>query len=286
MDKRFNPDCATFDDIVDYYTKRAKQLMRYGYKLMLVEELEYGAYAIFEDLIQKKIMTSLYIYPAYRGRNMFFKFMSSKNKPYILTSDDCGIEGFLKEKGYKYECINLYEDKYYRLISEFYGDRKAERSGVEYMNHIDEGLVILKVLGASPEAKAAFALHPLFQSDVELKNSYRRLSDLDIENKDRVILLAMEYRSVANEYLSMREIKNFNDIRLSPLKEVNQMLVADKIQNYKDFLLYHYYTHPRSKELNEYFNNWLLALDVSLTSFQYWRTTLDIKFPVRRLVAE
>ena len=48
-----------------------------------------------------------------------------------------------------------------------------------------------------------------------------------------------------------------------PLKEVRQMLIADKVQNYADFLTYHAHTHSRSKELDFYFKHWLAQLDVS-----------------------
>ncbi len=73
----------------------------------------------------------------------------------------------------------------------------------------------------------------------------------------------MEYRSVANEYLSHRTIAHVDEIRLSPLPEVNQMLIADKVQNCKDFELYHKATHPRSAELDLYFNNWLRRLGIT-----------------------
>ena len=41
------------------------------------------------------------------------------------------------------------------------------------------------------------------------------------------------------------------------------MLIADKIQNKKDFELYHKGSHPRSMELDHYFNNWLKRLNIS-----------------------
>jgi len=44
----------------------------------------------------------------------------------------------------------------------------------------------------------------------------------------------MEYRSVANDYLSTRIISDVQEIRLSPLPDVQDMLIADKVQNYKD----------------------------------------------------
>jgi len=90
----------------------------------------------------------------------------------------------------------------YRAISEFYGDRCAERSGVRLMNHIDEGLAILDFYKASDDAKAAFCLHPLCQSDEELSANVG--AGFWYSSKARVIILAMEYRSVANEYLSRR----------------------------------------------------------------------------------
>lgn len=147
----------------------------------------------------------------------------------------------------------------YKIISDFYGDQIAKRSGVKLMNHIDEGLYILEKIGASEEAKRAYCLHPIVQGDDSLKENSHLLKDIDY----RVIINSIEYRSVANEYLSYREIKSLDEVRLSPLKDVNDMLIADKIQNRKDFELYHLGTHDRSKQLDKYFKNWLEVLGVS-----------------------
>ncbi len=53
----------------------------------------------------------------------------------------------------------------------------------------------------------------------------------------RVMLLGMEYRSTANNYLSFKSATE--QIKLSPITDVNHMLVADKVQNRKDFEIYH-----------------------------------------------
>ncbi len=147
----------------------------------------------------------------------------------------------------------------YRLISIHYGDRVAKRSQVPLMNHINEGLIVLNRISATDAAKKAFCLHPLVQADVDLKEHLPRFG---YDANPYVLALAMEYRSVANEYLSHRKINSIDEIRLSPLFEVNDMLVADKVQNLKDFMTYHYGKHPRSEELFEYFQNWMDRLDI------------------------
>lgn len=160
----------------------------------------------------------------------------------------------------------------YKLISKHYGDRVAKRSQVPLINHINEGLIVLDAIGATEEAKRAFCLHPLFQADEDLKENFYMASFVF----PHVLLLTMEYRSVANEFLSnkMEGLHEVIDaygveglspglVRLSPLKEVNDMLIADKVQNYKDFVTYHQRTHERTSELDDYFNIWLNTLGVS-----------------------
>ncbi len=43
----------------------------------------------------------------------------------------------------------------------------SDATGVHLMNHIDEGLFILKKIGASELAKRAYAIHPILQGDDE-----------------------------------------------------------------------------------------------------------------------
>jgi hypothetical protein len=167
------------------------------------------------------------------------------------------------------------------IIHRYYGDKVAKRTGVPLINHITEGIKILNELNASIPAIEAYCVHPIFQGDDDLLDNVMGeglitkksmsgaplLSDVR-DLHVRVIINAMEYRSVANEYLSKRKIRSIKSIRLSPLEDVNMMLIADKVQNRKDFDLYHKGTHPRSEELTEYFNNWLERLGVSEEKYQ------------------
>lgn len=175
----------------------------------------------------------------------------------------------------------------YELISKFYGDRTAKRSGVPLINHINEGMFILDRIGAQDHVKEAFAIHPLVQADDDLKANFNDIvngaNGLPITAS--VIALAMEYRHVANNFLSDQVEVGPDDmgrvsiypkkpLKLSPLDEVNQMLIADKVQNRKDFIRYHQATHARSRELTYYFDFWLKRLGVS--EEQYQELTRDL----------
>lgn len=151
-----------------------------------------------------------------------------------------------------------------RMIEIYYGDRVAERSQVPLINHINEGVKILEELGCDTNTIDAFRIHPLVQSDEALKG-FMKTNWALIEPK--TVLLAMEYRQWANTWLSDKVYKDDRAVptyntspNSGPLKEVAYLLWADKLQNYKDFLLYHKDTHPRSLELTLYFETWLTYL--------------------------
>ena len=142
----------------------------------------------------------------------------------------------------------------YKLIKNYYGDNVTKRSGVKLINHIDECIHILRSIGADDDIIDAYCLHPILQSDESFNNNY----NMDFTGiSTSALLLAMEYRRVANSYLSKNKIEDFVGFTNDKIK---QMLYADKVQNEKDFVLYHEGTHGRSKELREYFNNWLNIL--------------------------
>lgn len=154
----------------------------------------------------------------------------------------------------------------YKLIARHYGVRIAQRSQIPLINHIDEGLIVLDCINATNASKRAFCLHPLFQADEELKVNWHMASFIE----PHVLLLTMEYRNIANAFLSdkMRCNTIVDDINLSPLFEVNHMLIADKVQNRKDYITYHQGTHPHTMQLDLYFDIWLRALDISEEKYE------------------
>jgi hypothetical protein len=147
----------------------------------------------------------------------------------------------------------------YKLVSEYYGDKRAERSGVRYMNHIDEGLIILDAISATQTAKDAYCLHPILQDDKTLQENMALVGKVAV----KTVITAMEYRNVANRGLRRLEQVDPAERYLGPLKDVHDMLIADKVQNRKDFLKYHFGSHSESEGLNKYFQNWLYVLGVT-----------------------
>ena len=159
----------------------------------------------------------------------------------------------------------------YKLVQQYYGDKRTESYGVPLIYHIDEGGYILDYIGASDIVKDAYYLHPLLQSDEEFnKNLSMNFGSISTES----IILAIEYRRVANSYLSTMSKSSFVGF---PNQDIKDMLLADKVQNYKDFMKYHKTTHKRSVELEQYFLNWFELLDVSLHAVNNFIEQLEIE---------
>lgn len=170
-----------------------------------------------------------------------------------------------------------------KAILEHYGDRRAKRSQVPLINHIYEGVAIIQNITDIPTPAQAFCLHPLYQSDTDLVSVgvYQTMTRGNDFNP-LAILYAMEYRSVANAFLSghvryeivgddnsiRRIISQSGDIQLSEISHVNDMLIADKVQNRKDFLAHHFGTHANSNILDAYFRLWMERLGIDDAAYQ------------------
>lgn len=159
-------------------------------------------------------------------------------------------------------------EKYYQMIVGHYGDQVAIRSQVPLINHIDEGVAILKAIGSDDYTIAAYMIHPLMQNDEDLQRFVN--SEWPEKIHPRIMLYAMEYRKSANAYLCRPNTDHYtaDDSPEITLAQVKHMLIADKVQNRKDFEAYHLGHHARSVQLHAYFKNWLAALGVSEMQYQ------------------
>lgn len=281
--KRLEYDADTREDVINYFQTRARQLLPDGFVWQKdITEAPGGLITSFVK--DNEVFKSYYCYASERGKGHSSCVINSI-KERIVTSPDCHIEDFLKAKKKSYVLGAVFSETVeYKAIQAFYNDQKANRSQCYLMNHIDEALFIMTALNASDVAKRAFCLHPLVQNDQDLAHNWDALKNtIDPE----ILALAMEYRNIANSYLSHRKIKTIKDIALSPIADVNAMLIGDKVQNYKDFLIYHYGTHDRSNELDKYFKNWLKKLDISQEKFeQLYLQLKEIEFLTKDSIIE
>ncbi|PKL37024.1 hypothetical protein CVV38_04015 [Candidatus Peregrinibacteria bacterium HGW-Peregrinibacteria-1] len=262
--KRLDLEADNHESAQRYIENRAVQLLRLGVQLKRIEIRQKVLVALMR--YDDKDYQAIYILSQHRGKQLYPKVFEQTELP-VLTSEECNLKGYLDHNGIDNVCLTIEDIPEYKEIQTYYGDQAATRSKVYYMNHIDEGRAVLNWIGATPRAHAAFCLHPILQADEDLLANFERINDLDTSQE--ALALAMEYRNIANGWLAERSTSSFAQLRLSPLKDVNQMLIADKVQNRKDFDRYHSDTHPRSQQLDRYFREeWLPALGITETSYQ------------------
>lgn len=277
---RLDHDATTLENVVQYYKTRSRQFLFFGYQFVSIKhrtDLHEGLVeATYQSRTTNEVLNSFYLLNQFRGNQSYKLIQAEQDRTgiKIITMSDCNIVSFLCNKGFKF--VNVSDEQFdpfdtveYKLVTEYYGNRQSRRSRVYLMNHIDEGLAALSMNGIKDEiAYRAFCLHPLLQDDQPLYQFYHQADGNTLD--PRVLIAAVEYRNIANQYLSKRTISNLEDINLSPIDSVNNMLIADKMQNYKDFLLYHSNTHDQRIRLTEYFHDWLQRLNITKQSFNSW----------------
>lgn len=281
---RFEMDTDDLDVASRYLHNRAIQILMDGFAPLSLQPLEHngvtwGVRALCQD-VAGRIWQSVYVRASQRRSGHMKRHLREWPLP-IVTTPDCRLEEYLSASGCEFRVAARFTETHeYQAVQTFYGSRRAQRSGQFYMNHIDEGLTVLAQIGASDRARRAFCLHPLVQLDADLAQNYTRVGELTSD--PQVLALAMEYRNIANAYLSYMAPRAEGDIQLGPLVEVHDMLRADKIQNFKDFLLFHHHNHSRSKELEHYFRSWLTRLQISDATFAQLFETLQCHPAPRR----
>ena len=283
---RLNHDAFQEYDVVQYYRTRALQLAFVGYRWAGYFDYfqEAQTYTTYFTNRESKVFCSVFVREGARGAGNFARAYKHMDECPIVTVADCNVEHYLKRHEIEYHMPATPSDwPEYKAIQAYYGDRRARRSGVLLMNHIDEGLLIMRRQYESRtwnghadigklsqdqfiDACKAFCLHPLLQ-DADPQHMFLEPLLADSNISSRVIAYAMEYRNIANAYLSPRIINGICDIELGSVPAVLLMLMGDKIQNYKDFLLHHACSHARASELNQYFTNWLIRLGISQATF-------------------
>lgn len=273
MSERLNHEANTEMQINQYYNTRAIQLYGYGYKMLsctVHHVREIGLYYWYVKTLFSKegaIYASFYLPKQYCGKGFgkdLVRIIEKELVP-VITIPDYNIIKWLEDNHVPHISIATHYTTYdeYVLIDNYYGDQKARRSGLYLMNHVDEGAGIMAERKASKLAQQAFLVHPMLQDDHHFECLKNNLVMKHCSKE--VIMLCMEYRKVANAYLCKPETDHWTlkDIEFACpiiMEDIKEMLIADKVQNYKDFLMYHALSHPRRNQLFTYFNNWITYL--------------------------
>lgn len=268
--KRFDLNAKTHNEAINYIKNRILQIAHTRVQVKDIFEIPEGVWIKVE--YNNSFYYSLYLLEQYRTHNRYYELWKQKSDEIgheikIIITSACSMSQYLKYKQIPYIVVNgLTNTPEYNIIENIYSEKYSKRTGVNYMNHIDEGLIILNKLSASLDAKLGYIIHPIFQSDEELKRCYNHTSLTNISPQS--LINALEFRNIINNYSKFRTIKDFDEIKLSPLKDVNFMVAADIIQKRKDFEQYHIHTHEHSQQLIIYFNNWLKRLNIGEHFYQ------------------
>lgn len=260
MNARFPTTAPTREVARRYYRERAVQGLSTGWRLDALTDLPYGVEAALRSP-EGVAHRSVFVLEGQVGRGHLTRWFETRgaSHPFVTSTRCPAMVSWLDRKGYDYSLVPAPTDPCYLAAEAFYGDGRARRSGRFFTAHVDEGLFVLDRLGAPMLARRAFCLHPLVQSDADLQTTLASAL-LDGLPADAVAL-AMEYRWRANAHLP----KHTPKVPLvGPIEEIRLMLVADKIQNRKDFERYvrHHPEVPNRSRLDAYFREWFDVLGI------------------------
>jgi hypothetical protein len=292
----FNPHINSTDEnakekLAIYYRNRAKQVLFQGWDWDgKISYHEWGCETKFIFRFTKDEAASAIVYQDYKGRGHYKNWVSNLKVPLIHLSECSEVSSFVSAKRYEkffnnlvgsvevtrtgtlfrrnYDCeaygngfIGDYVHTALEIVYYYYLNKYAERSALPYIFHIWEGIRILQELGADQNTIAAWCIHPLVQSDEDFDREMNQSCLINEFISGPALFLALEYRHRANSHLSHMpsKVPSFGH-----RKEVKHMLIADKVQNRKDFE-----KHLQGKEgvnshrLNSYYKEWLKALGIS-----------------------
>lgn len=126
------------------------------------------------------------------------------------------------------------------------------------LNSIHAGCHILQLRKQELWTQRAFCLYPIFQPDDLFVD--KGLEYIQYTGADYSVTCALEYRGIVNS----------TDIRKSPLPDVNEMLIANKVQGRK----YVEKRYPEDNIILVYYQ-WLKLLEVDETAYQEYVKELD-----------
>lgn len=165
---------------------------------------------------------------------------------------------------FKEPIVVALESQEYEMAKKMLGSKTTTDGRTLLIEQVDQTLKVLNHLSSWPAVMRAACLRPLLQDDHTFEYGWKTACKNGVQ--PRALVLAMEFRRVANSYLCNTLTDYWDDeevrIRLGlVIPPVRAMLIAHKTVGYYQFLMQQAQTHFRRKELRAYFERWFRILE-------------------------
>ncbi len=141
--ERFPVNARTIEEAKHYSQNRCTQFLASGYYPTRYEIIDECVVTYFRHINAScDTCQMIYVLEQNRGKGLYMKVYEKTEKLVTITLEDCNILNFLMHNNVQYK--SLYTSYEYELVQEFYGNKKSDRSDQYLMNHIDEGLAVIK----------------------------------------------------------------------------------------------------------------------------------------------
>lgn len=165
---------------------------------------------------------------------------------------------------FKEPIVVALESQEYEMARKLLGNKTTTDGRTLLIEQVDQTLKVLNHLSSWPAVMRAACLRPLLQDDHTFEYGWKTACKNGVQ--PRALVLAMEFRRVANSYLctTLTDFWDDEEVRLRlglVIPPVRAMLIAHKTVGYHQFLLQQAQTHFRRKELRAYFERWFRVLE-------------------------
>ncbi len=258
----FNYDAETHSEALKYLKLRSVQLLKFNYFIQRVQYTNFGWIAYYDnantpqDLCTKYV--AIYVLKQYRGKGILSNFMKSNPDYKFINLVEMGLLGKMISAADTIPHINVgFEDYHeYRLenLKKHYEDSMYDNWNY-YISYTYKVMAVNKWLNFSKICTDSLIILPLLWSDKDFVNNWKTITI-----SSNLAFFISEYKNVSKNYNLDRKIQSTSDIVISPITDVNNLLLSTAIVNYNNYENHYKLTHPRASLFGEYYKNWLVRL--------------------------
>lgn len=245
----------TKHDLRENLINYSVRLLKAGLRLSNIQETNFGVighYDITDHCFMKQTKLKyvhIMLNKKYEDKNIHSQILKSNPTWRHLLSPGDKLRSLSQTVQPSY----IEEEIEYNYMKDLFSTSVSKRTKDLSTNPMEEGLAILNILESNHITKKAYCIHQLFHNDESLERSWdgNRFPNCDIKS----MLLAMEFRTLYKSKPNRNGI-----IKLSPIKEVNEMMLAYKMQQYKNFEINGRGQTDNDELVESSFKNWIKQL--------------------------